>query len=75
MDEEPGWYALRNVVYATGWRIMASKSQTFADASEASWGFFENALSVHTEMLYLRSSILSVQALVLMVSPSSVSNA
>lgn len=66
-DQEPAWYALRNVVYATGSRILVSKTGTFREACEVSWGWFENALSVHTEILYLKTSILGIQALALMV--------
>ena len=72
-DDEPVWYALRNIVYATGSRLHLSKTATFREACQASWGWFENALSVHTEILYFRTSILGVQALTLMVCATTLS--
>ena len=66
-DADPAWNALRNIVYATGCRIELSKTKSIRDANQAAWGWFENALSVHTELLYFRTSITGVQALTLMV--------
>ncbi|OAL39604.1 hypothetical protein AYO20_01001 [Fonsecaea nubica] len=65
-DTDPTWYALRNAVYASGCRIELSKTSTFQEANQSAWGYFENALSVQTEMLYFRTSIVGVQALTLM---------
>ncbi len=67
-DADPAWNALRNIVYATGCRIELSKTRSIRDANQAAWGWFENALSVHTELLYFRTSITGVKALTLMVS-------
>lgn len=66
-DTDPAWYALRNAVYASGCRIDASKYKSCQEANQLAWGWFENALSVHTEILYFRTSIVGVQALTLMV--------
>lgn len=65
--DDPSWYALRNVVYASGCRIKASKTESYLEACEASWGYFENALSVYADLLFLESSMVAMQALVLMV--------
>ncbi|EXJ69162.1 uncharacterized protein A1O5_08097 [Cladophialophora psammophila CBS 110553] len=65
-DDEPAWYALRNVIFATGSRLHLAKTTTFREACQISWGWFENALSVHTEILYFKTSILGLQALTLM---------
>ncbi|KIV79464.1 hypothetical protein PV11_07026 [Exophiala sideris] len=65
-DADPAWYALRNVVYAFGCRIQLAKCSSFRDATQSAWVWFENALSVHTEVLYFRTSIVGVQALTLM---------
>lgn len=73
MDDEPAWYALRNIIYATGSRIHLSKTSTFRAASQVSWEWFENALSVHTEILYFKTSLLGVQALTLMVCTTHIS--
>ncbi|KAJ2905583.1 hypothetical protein MKZ38_004877 [Zalerion maritima] len=65
-DEDPSWYALRNIIYASGCRIVLSKHATFQEANRSAWEWFENALSVHTEILYFRTSLVGVQALTLM---------
>ncbi|KAH6955744.1 fungal-specific transcription factor domain-containing protein [Ilyonectria sp. MPI-CAGE-AT-0026] len=68
-EEEPAWYALRNAVYAVGCRVLlgiAQRPETFKDAHQLSWRFFENALSVHTELIYGRATLTSVQALLVM---------
>jgi hypothetical protein len=67
MPDDKSYYALRNVLWARGCRIVLSKTTSFREASQASWAFFENALSVHTEILFLRGSMMGVQALILMV--------
>lgn len=66
-EEDPAWYALRNAIYASGCRLELSKRCTFREAYQAGWSFFENALSVHTELLYFRTSLLAVEALTVMV--------
>ena len=65
--DDKGWYALRNMLWAHGCRIVLSKTRTFRETLQASWAFFENALSVHTETLFLHTSMMSVQAVILMV--------
>lgn len=67
IPDDKAWYALRNVLWACGCRIMLSKTASFREASQASWALFENALSVYTEVLFLRTSMMAVQALILMV--------
>ena len=67
MSDDKAFYALRNVIWAYGCRIMLSKTASFHEASQASWALFENALSVHTEILFVRASMVAVQALILMV--------
>jgi hypothetical protein len=41
---------------------------TFSEAQGQAWQYFENALSVHTELLYTPTGLSAVQALALMVS-------
>ncbi|KAH7137415.1 fungal-specific transcription factor domain-containing protein [Dactylonectria estremocensis] len=63
------WYALRNVVYAAGCRFSISEDsgpEGFAKARSESWGYYQNALSVHTDLLYLYTDLTSIQALLLM---------
>ena len=68
-DDDPAWYALRNTVYASGCRTCLSKSHstTFIEAQAEAWRYFENALSVHTELLYTPTGISAVRALAAMV--------
>ena len=71
LERDKAWYALRNTVFAAGCRITLSDGpypSAFNEARNTSWRYFENALSVHTELVYARSGIIAVQALALMVS-------
>ncbi|EXJ71827.1 uncharacterized protein A1O5_04328 [Cladophialophora psammophila CBS 110553] len=63
------WYALRNTVYATGCRIVVSGSNShnaFNEARTQSWPYFENALSAHTDLLFSRSDMTTIQAFLAM---------
>jgi hypothetical protein len=70
-DHDPAWYALRNIVYATGCRSLLSKQHSGGFHATQSWQFFQNALTVHTELLYSRTGLMAVQALAAMVAPPS----
>ncbi|RHZ55182.1 hypothetical protein CDV55_102162 [Aspergillus turcosus] len=65
-QEDPAWYALRNVVYAYGCRIDLSRRNSSVQAQSQAWKYFENALSVHVNLLYIRTDITAVQALAAM---------
>ncbi|KAJ9494771.1 hypothetical protein H2202_009672 [Exophiala xenobiotica] len=65
-EDDPCWYALRNVVFASGCRLVRSGEKGYTEAHRESWSYFDNALSVHAELLYFRSSVMGVQALTLM---------
>lgn len=67
-DKDPAWYALRNVILASGCRIVLSRTMSFSDAKKEAWLYFQNALSMHFELLYLRTSLMSVQIFTIMVS-------
>ena len=69
IPDDPAWYAIRYVVYASGCRILLSKdpSTTFMETQQQAWKYFENALSVHTELLCTPPGLPAVQALTLMV--------
>jgi hypothetical protein len=68
MPDDPSYYALRNIVWATGSRIVLSKTtNSFSETWKTSWAWFENALSVHTEVIFLGSFMTAVQVLILMV--------
>jgi uncharacterized membrane protein len=71
-DDDPAWYALRNTVYACGCRIELSRASfatSLFEAEEKAWQFFQKALSVHTELLYLPTGLMAVEALTAMVRP------
>lgn len=67
-EQDPAWYALRNIVYASGWRQAFSKRSGFRYDDGLGWKYFMNAYSVLSELLYCRSNLLAVQALNAMVS-------
>lgn len=66
---DPTWYALRNVVYAAGCRIYRSDSPAanFSEVQKEAWGYFSNALSVHSDLLLTKPTLRSVRALLAMV--------
>ena len=67
-----GWYALRNLVFAAGSRLLlvkrSPKCSKESFLSSQSWGYFLNALSIHTDLMFCRSSLMAIQALTAMVS-------
>lgn len=68
-DIGPGWFALRNTIYALGTRLLLSKRGHNPRVIHAqACRYFEAALSVLTKLLFSPSSDLtSIQALALMV--------
>lgn len=67
--DDPAWYALRHTVYATGCRIALSVNDTpvsFNEARKQAWRLYENALAVHTDLLYGKTDLPVIQALVFM---------
>lgn len=69
-EDDPSWYALRNTIYASGCRLFLAKdhSTSFLDAQVQAWQYFENALSVITELEFSPTGLSAVQALTVMVS-------
>lgn len=67
--DDPPWYALRNIVYANGKRniLRSTTEMSFKEIHIEAWPYFENALSVHTDLLYSSNSIFAVHALLAMV--------
>jgi len=66
---DPAWHALRNTVYASGCRIVLSKDDSlrYSDIQKEAWSYFQNAMSVHTELLFTFTSLMAVRALIAMV--------
>ena len=65
--DDTTWFALRNVVWALGSQIALSKSSSYSFALRSSWAFFEKVLSMHAEIIFCSSSLVSAQILILMV--------
>ncbi|PVH76694.1 hypothetical protein DL98DRAFT_464707 [Cadophora sp. DSE1049] len=70
-DESASWYALRNIVYASGCRAELGKTtagycSTFQRGQIGGYRYFENALSRHTELMFCKTGLMAVQALVAM---------
>ncbi len=68
--DDPAWYALRNAIFASGSRLYhsAEHSAEFAIIHSEAWGYFSNALSVHSDLLLRSPSLQAVRALLAMVS-------
>jgi hypothetical protein len=68
-EPDCSWYALRNAVYATGCRKVMSKEQPgpFLVGKGHGWEYLQNALNVHSELLYSRTNFMAIQALTIMV--------
>lgn len=66
--DDVAWYALRNTVYAAGCRQILLKDgiTSYADAQAEASRYFENALSVHTDLIYGPSGLEAIRALVAM---------
>lgn len=66
---DPGWYALRHTVYASAKRKILKDAGVvdFNEVHSSAFPYFANALAVHTEMIYYKSSVTAVQALAAMV--------
>jgi hypothetical protein len=71
--EDMAWYALRNAVYASGARLVhfrEGEPSSWSDTQKQGWRYFQNAFSVHNDLIYSWSSVVAVQALTLMVCSS-----
>ncbi len=69
LREDAAWLALRNVIFAGGYRSVLAKDPdvSFAAAKAKASRYFQNAMSVFTKLLLPPSSLMAVQALTLMV--------
>ncbi|KAK6365277.1 hypothetical protein LTS17_011510 [Exophiala oligosperma] len=68
LDSDSSWYALRNAIYAAGCRTAMARENPgpFCVGQGYGWQYFQNALSVHTELLFCRTNFMAVQALAVM---------
>lgn len=71
-SEDVASYALRNAVYAVGCRAAAlmDGNRDLNEVQRISSELFFNALSVYTDLIFMPSGLKAVQALIVMVSPS-----
>lgn len=67
--EDPAWFALRNTIYATGYRCLPARSTslTFEPAEGKAWQLFCNALSVFGELIFSHSALTAIQAFTIML--------
>ncbi|KAH7385829.1 fungal-specific transcription factor domain-containing protein [Pyrenochaeta sp. MPI-SDFR-AT-0127] len=65
-EYDPAWYALKNVVFASGCRIATFKTQSWTEAQIQSRGYFENALAVEADLLHGTTGVIAIQALLAM---------
>ncbi|ORX96467.1 fungal-specific transcription factor domain-domain-containing protein [Clohesyomyces aquaticus] len=65
---DSSWFALRNIIYAMGCRctLASDPSISFVDANARAHQFFQNAMSVFTDMVFGHTGLTAVQALALM---------
>lgn len=64
---DSGWYALRNMVFASGCRIEEFKNCSWTEAQSRARVYFDNALSVEADLLHHTPRLVAIQALIAMV--------
>ncbi|KAK5047210.1 hypothetical protein LTR84_006732 [Exophiala bonariae] len=66
--KDPAWFALRNIVFAAGYRslLATTPAVSFADAQAKAGFYFNNALSMFTRLILPPSTLIAVRALTLM---------
>ncbi|KEF61156.1 uncharacterized protein A1O9_02721 [Exophiala aquamarina CBS 119918] len=67
-QKDPAWFALRNIVFAAGYRslLATDPAVSFAAAQVKAGYYFNNALSMFTRLILPPSSLMAVRALTLM---------
>ncbi|EXJ59128.1 hypothetical protein A1O7_06559 [Cladophialophora yegresii CBS 114405] len=62
------WYALYNVVLALGCRACLSSGtlKSFRDSENEAWAYFDNTVSVQSNLMYQKTSLQAVQTFALM---------
>ncbi|KIW28929.1 uncharacterized protein PV07_04781 [Cladophialophora immunda] len=68
-DADFTWYSLRNTVFAIGSRLALGRGGgpvSYAAAQGQSWLYFENALAVHTNLVYMYSDVSAIECILLM---------
>lgn len=68
-QKDPAWFALRNIVFAAGYRslLATNPAVSFSVAQVKAGHYFNNALSMFTRLILPPSSLMAVRALTLMV--------
>ncbi|KAH7007449.1 fungal-specific transcription factor domain-containing protein [Ilyonectria destructans] len=65
-QEDSVWFAIRNIVYASGCRALMSKTHSWRESQSKSGQYFENALSVETDLIHGAYGISAIRALLAM---------
>lgn len=63
-----GWWASLNVVLAIAYRVRVVKNLSLGDEDAKAWAYIRNALATHSELTIKNNDLVSVQALIGMVS-------
>lgn len=66
--EGSGWWASLNVALAIAHRLRVMSDSDSSEEDEKAWGYLKNALAVQTELTLRNNDLLSVQALLGLVS-------
>ena len=64
---ESGWYASFNMMLAIGCRVRGAQSPNIEEEAKG-WSYFQNSASVLTELTLKNTNLLSIQAMLAMVS-------
>lgn len=67
-QEDSVWFAIRNIVYASGCRALMSKTHSWRESQSKSGQYFENALRVETDLIHGAYGLSAIRALLAMVS-------
>lgn len=62
------WYALYNVILALGCRacISCGTPKSFLESEKEAWAYFDNTISVQSDLMYQKTSLQAVQTFALM---------
>ncbi|KAH7145530.1 fungal-specific transcription factor domain-containing protein [Dactylonectria estremocensis] len=65
-QEDSVWFAMRNIVFATGCRALMSKTHSWTESQSKSGQYFENALRVETDLIHGACRLSATRALLAM---------
>ncbi|KAH7133890.1 fungal-specific transcription factor domain-containing protein [Dactylonectria macrodidyma] len=65
-QDDSVWFAVRNIVFATGCRALMAKSHSWTESQSQSWKYFENALHVETDLIHGEYGFAAIRVLLAM---------